>query len=83
MHRMELATASSVALNDSFCSCPQANGVSFLVSHVMGSMIVAQLGIWFLMKLIVPIKVHFFSRFVGGASLRMALICFFVGQNPF
>ncbi len=79
MHRIELGTAASVALNDSFCSCLHANGISFLVSHVMGSMITARLGIWFLMKLIVPRKVHVFLRFVGGASLRMASMCFFIG----
>ncbi len=30
MQWIELATAASVALNDSFCSCPHAKGVSFL-----------------------------------------------------
>ena len=44
MHLMELATAASVVLNDSFCSYPQANGVSFLVSHMMGTMTDAQFG---------------------------------------
>ena len=79
MHRMELGTAASVVLNDSFCSCPQANDVSFLVSRVIGSMMAARLGIWFLMKLIVPRNARVFLRFVGGASLRMASIRFFVG----
>ena len=44
MHRVELATAVSVVLNDSFCSFPQENGISFLAIRVMGSMIVEWFG---------------------------------------
>ena len=38
---------------------------------------------WFLMKLMVPRNPRVFLRFVGGASLRMASIRFFVGLKPF
>lgn len=54
MHRLELATSASAMLKYSICSQSEGKCVSVLVCLVMGSIIDAQFGAWFLMKLTVP-----------------------------
>lgn len=76
------ATAASVALNNPSCSWSHLKGVSFFINLVMCSMMIAQLGISFLMALIIPRSPQVFLMWDGG-TMCVALMPFLWGLKFF
>lgn len=58
------------------------NGTLSFFKFVMGAMISAQLGIWFLMKLMVLRNLLTFLILWGQTNVRIASTCFWFGWNP-